>query len=153
MAVSLPVRHGKVHTNHQQETNSAAHEVLGSVPELLETVLYHLPLTDLLLAQRVSRTWRAAIQQSPKLQRALFITPVPDKMLVPGIQPRNTAACADRLVCDRESRDPASRLVGRPLSHESHDRWDLSLRSIIVNRFATWKFLWLFCDDVHLKLK
>lgn len=45
-------------------------EVLG-LPELLENILGHLPMRDLLLAQRVSKTWQAVIQLKP-LQRALF---------------------------------------------------------------------------------
>ena len=45
-------------------------------PELLELILLELPMKDLLLnAQRVCRRWKANIDGSIKLQRALFFTP------------------------------------------------------------------------------
>ena len=44
--------------------------------ELLESILYELPMRDLLLAQRVNKQCRAIIQSSKKLQRALFFVPV-----------------------------------------------------------------------------
>lgn len=43
--------------------------------ELLENVLRHLPMKDLLLAQRVSRKWSGVIKQSKELQQALFFVP------------------------------------------------------------------------------
>ncbi|KAL4998623.1 hypothetical protein BDV10DRAFT_166449 [Aspergillus recurvatus] len=42
------------------------------VPELLEAVLSYLPQRDLLLAQRVNRTWHAVISGSRLLQQKLF---------------------------------------------------------------------------------
>ncbi|KAK4953338.1 hypothetical protein LTR10_009047 [Elasticomyces elasticus] len=49
-------------------------EVLN-LPELLEIILLELPTRDLLLAQRVCITWKAAITSSPNIQRALFFRP------------------------------------------------------------------------------
>lgn len=50
--------------------------------ELLETILHVLPTKDLLLSQRVCRTWRNNITRSEKLQRALFILPAKGGFLV-----------------------------------------------------------------------
>lgn len=43
--------------------------------ELRETIISHLPPRDVLLAQRVSRTWHATIKGSLMLQRALGFVP------------------------------------------------------------------------------
>ena len=43
-----------------------------AVPELLETILLRLPVRDLLLSQRVNRTWHNITKTSPHLQRKLF---------------------------------------------------------------------------------
>ncbi|KAK3631969.1 hypothetical protein LTR56_012443 [Elasticomyces elasticus] len=48
---------------------------LFGVAELLENVLLGLPLRDLLLSQRVCRTWRGNVKQSSMIQRALFLKP------------------------------------------------------------------------------
>ncbi|KAI6810796.1 hypothetical protein KC340_g17734 [Hortaea werneckii] len=45
-------------------------------PELLEAILYQLPLQDLLGAQSVCKTWQTVIDHSKKLQRALYFEPV-----------------------------------------------------------------------------
>ena len=46
------------------------------VYELLEYILLYLPLNDLLLAQRVSNFFRSVIQDSTRIQQALFFKPV-----------------------------------------------------------------------------
>lgn len=61
-------------TEFEQQTNMASNKVLG-IGELIEMVLLQLPCRDVLLAQRVSRTWHATISESLKLQKALFIVP------------------------------------------------------------------------------
>jgi hypothetical protein len=43
--------------------------------ELLEAILLYLPMRDILLAQRVNRRWRATIESSKPLQRALYFLP------------------------------------------------------------------------------
>lgn len=50
----------------------AASEQVFSTPELHEAILLRLDMRDLLLAQRVSREWQAAIACSIKIQRKLF---------------------------------------------------------------------------------
>ncbi|KAJ1337955.1 F-box-like domain-containing protein [Microdochium nivale] len=47
-----------------------------AIPELLETILVNLDTRTLLVAaQRVNRTWRSSIRDSPTLQKALFFRP------------------------------------------------------------------------------
>src|SRR5207253_420563 len=58
----------------QTITSIAAAPVL-EIPELLEAILFRLPIRDLLLAQRVSRQWRDIISNSLSLQQALFFRP------------------------------------------------------------------------------
>jgi hypothetical protein len=57
---------------------SAQSRVL-SIPELFEYVLAHLPPRSLLLAQRISHQFRAAIISSPHLQRQLYFHATPPK--------------------------------------------------------------------------
>ncbi|KXT01757.1 hypothetical protein AC578_2784 [Pseudocercospora eumusae] len=57
----------------------ACHETLETV-ELLEEILSHLPMKDLLFAQRISRTWQNCIKNSKRLQQGLFFR-------APGAQP------------------------------------------------------------------
>jgi hypothetical protein len=58
----------------EQEAPTAAHQVLH-LPELLELILLYLPQKDLLLSQRVCRSFRYTIEGSLRLQRALFFSP------------------------------------------------------------------------------
>ncbi|KAK5163620.1 uncharacterized protein LTR77_010569 [Saxophila tyrrhenica] len=46
-----------------------------NTPELLEDILLHLPLRDLLLSQRVSRTFHDVAAGSARIQKALFLQP------------------------------------------------------------------------------
>lgn len=59
---------------------------LFHIPELLEAILIELPVKDLLLGQRVCKTWRGAIETSSRLQKALFFVPESSKRLelLPG---------------------------------------------------------------------
>lgn len=54
----------------------SAIEAVLSTTELLESILHKLPMKDLLFAQAVSKHWKATIDNSPKLQRALFLRPI-----------------------------------------------------------------------------
>ncbi|TKA71628.1 hypothetical protein B0A49_03031 [Cryomyces minteri] len=70
-----------------------------NIVELLEQILLHLPMVDLLLAQRVCRRWRALIIHSVHLQRALFLRPAPSGPLKPLLmQPQPTYLPRDRSV-------------------------------------------------------
>ncbi|KKY21762.1 hypothetical protein UCDDS831_g04017 [Diplodia seriata] len=55
--------------------STTAHLCLLRIPELAELVFQHLPPRDLLLAQRVCRTFHATIHSSPTLQQRLFFAP------------------------------------------------------------------------------
>lgn len=59
---------------HIASSEMAACEKTFGITELLERTLLHLPLKELLLAQRVSKTWRDLIQDSKKIRRALFLS-------------------------------------------------------------------------------
>lgn len=45
------------------------------VPEMLEAILYELPMKDLLLDQRVCKAWKASVDSSTKLKKKLFLIP------------------------------------------------------------------------------
>lgn len=47
-------------------------------PELLELILLHLPMRDLLLAQRTCQKFRNLIRTSPTLQQILYLKPLPE---------------------------------------------------------------------------
>lgn len=55
--------------------DSAASKVFN-IPELLEAVLLDLSCKDVLITQRVSKLWKATIDGSAKLQKALCFVPV-----------------------------------------------------------------------------
>lgn len=52
-----------------------ATQAVFNTAELLEAILLRLPTRSLLRCQRVSRTFKATIDDSPALQRALFLLP------------------------------------------------------------------------------
>ena len=56
---------------------------LLSTIEIMESVLFALPMRDLLLAQRVCKQWQQLITQSPQLQRKLFLRPSPSSEAEP----------------------------------------------------------------------
>lgn len=63
-------------------------DAVSNIPELLETILLNPPIKDLLLAQRINKTFQAAILSSPKLQQALFLKPLAGSLLQYGVPPR-----------------------------------------------------------------
>ncbi|KAK4548988.1 hypothetical protein LTR36_008761 [Oleoguttula mirabilis] len=80
----------------------AAANVAGTT-ELVEMILLHLPLPDILLAQRVNRAWRTITTDSPKLQRALFFRPVSDKRLILPNSKCGILECTGRNDCDLDA--------------------------------------------------
>jgi len=56
-------------------STSAAETVLKT-PELVEMILVHLDLNQLLFAQRVCRHWKEITRDSQKLKRALYLSPI-----------------------------------------------------------------------------
>ncbi|KAK3708981.1 hypothetical protein LTR37_011145 [Vermiconidia calcicola] len=65
----------------EEATDGVAGAQLASIAELVEMILLSLPLSDILLAQRVDRTWKHVIDTSPQLQRALFFAPATDSTM------------------------------------------------------------------------
>lgn len=63
-------------------------DAVPDIPELLENILLNLPIRDLLLAQRVNKTFQATILGSSKLQQALFLKPLAGKFLYYQPPPR-----------------------------------------------------------------
>ncbi|KAK5732317.1 hypothetical protein LTR17_010631 [Elasticomyces elasticus] len=61
------------------------------LPELIENIILHLPMKDLLLSQRVCKTWKAVIDSSPQIQEALFFTARQQKQ-VPALHGLETDA-------------------------------------------------------------
>ena len=59
-------------TSTRMENQSAASQVFA-IPELLEPILQHLPIKDLLLSQRVAKTWQQTTIGSPSLRKTLFL--------------------------------------------------------------------------------
>jgi len=59
---------------------AAAGRVLSTY-ELLENILLHLPLRQILLSQRISKSFRDLVQRSPNLRRVLFLKPVSDDVV------------------------------------------------------------------------
>lgn len=57
-------------------SHMACYQAFAAV-ELLESILLPLDMRELLRIQRVSRRWQAVIQQSPSLQRKMFLGLVP----------------------------------------------------------------------------
>jgi hypothetical protein len=57
-----------------------------AIPELLEIILSHLPIRDLLLGQRVCRLWQQCITASSLLQQRLFFKskPMPENVTETG---------------------------------------------------------------------
>ncbi|KAI5368363.1 putative F-box domain-containing protein [Septoria linicola] len=60
----------------QSNSYAATKKALG-IPELQEAILNRLPHRDLLMMQRVSKTWQALIQDSDTLQQKLFLQALP----------------------------------------------------------------------------
>ena len=65
----------KVTINNKQTTQFDCVRKVLETTELLETILLRLPLPKLLKAQRVSKTFQAAIKGSIQIKKALFFTP------------------------------------------------------------------------------
>lgn len=72
--------HNSISDMHTSSTDADVAEVIEKVfgtNELLENILVRLPMKKLLLAQRVCKHWHSLINGSIRLQRALFMAPVP----------------------------------------------------------------------------
>lgn len=61
---------------------ATAVEAVLATAELLEAIFLQLEPKMLLPLQRVNKTWKSAIEAFPTLQEALFLRPIPVKMLL-----------------------------------------------------------------------
>ena len=88
-----------------------AGKTVAGVPELVEMILLQLPVKDVLLAQRVDRTWQGVITGSPKLQQALFFRPCSvHKAYVTNSHYTSMQPCRSPAECDpKERRFPIAR--------------------------------------------
>ncbi|KAF2225142.1 hypothetical protein BDZ85DRAFT_89162 [Elsinoe ampelina] len=76
---------------------------------LLEMVLRHLPMQDLLRCQRVAKDWKALVGSSRALQSKLFLLPVEEEIAV--VVPDREAN--ENLICDECTKD--LRVIHPPL--------------------------------------
>lgn len=107
-------------------TATTAAAKVGTIPELLEGILSHLPVLDLEIATGVSKTFRNVIQASTQLQQKLFMSPSKDdeeywQVVTPGLNHYQDVIHLHRMVpldivdaalqahLDAVARDPDSR--------------------------------------------
>lgn len=86
-----------------------AAKVFG-VTELLEKILLELPMTDLLLIQRVSRQFKSTIDGSITIQQALFFKPLPSK--ADKLDWADPEARSNPLLCGPFLTGPFGKIVG-----------------------------------------
>lgn len=67
---------GEVTDPTENNKYTACHAVID-LPELLESIILFLPFKDQLRALRISKTFKGVIDNSVKIQRELFLLPVP----------------------------------------------------------------------------
>ena len=113
------------------------------IPEVLETILQDLPLSDLLLAQRVSRAWKGMITCSPKLQKALFFRLAIEEPLYFINKGFSYKDCGSGRVCSESQHEPVSQ-SGQEASHwnTQEDGAGRSIR-VIINPFVSHKLPFL----------
>jgi hypothetical protein len=75
---------------------------LANTAELIEIILLNLPLPNILLAQRVSWTFRNVVSSSPQLQQALFFKPISTGSVRFKHDWGNILDCASKGHCDRD---------------------------------------------------
>ncbi|KAK5710221.1 hypothetical protein LTR17_019056 [Elasticomyces elasticus] len=68
-------------------------------PELVEIILLQLPMKDLLLSQRVCKTWKAVVESSPGIQNALFFTAGNQQTTVAADRPKTNAYIGYPCIC------------------------------------------------------
>lgn len=115
------------------------HNVFATA-ELLESILRHLPVGDLLLAQRVSRTFKNTISSSPMLQQNLFFQPRPvDRVSRAHNEPEMNPLLRDAFPPWFEHCDSACEFHDLD-SFESLD-WDRNpqQRTAFARKEATWR--------------
>lgn len=95
-------RTGDVWTTPGVDSMAAA---VFNIPELLESILYHVPIVDLTRSRRVNKAVHRLIETSPMLQRKLFLLPSNDPPRYWGWIRNNDT---DELVTSPNNPPPAS---------------------------------------------
>lgn len=86
------------------DSTTTAGASLAGTPELVEMVLLQLPILDILVFQRVNRTWNEVIKDSPQLQRALFLKPTSRETIdTTGDDTRRVEGCGTAADCVSDS--------------------------------------------------
>ena len=67
------------------ENADAARQAVLQAPELLEAIISHLPLLPVFTAMRVCRCWNTLINNSPLLQKKLFLPTPTAKVIAPRV--------------------------------------------------------------------
>lgn len=121
------------------QANGIAGSKMAAIPELVEYILLELPLRDVLLAQRIDRTWRNIIQGSSKLQKALFFRPSVDHtLMMRGLSDYTKTPCH----CSKEQREPPLALHLSRSNVAQDQRWardetDMNDYAVAINPFVT----------------
>ncbi|KAF2174217.1 hypothetical protein M409DRAFT_16484 [Zasmidium cellare ATCC 36951] len=117
--------------------NGLAGPKLAAIPELVEYILLELPLRDVLLAQRIDRTWGDIITGSSKLQKALFFRPSVDHTLrMRGLSDYTKSPCD----CKNAPKRPLATHLGRPVRTKdlcwARDETDTNHYAVAINPFV-----------------
>lgn len=138
------------------EADDTATSKVVNVTELLEAVLLELPCKDILIAQRVSKAWKATIQESVKLQAALCFTPTEARATKDGNTSREriTSDSISARDCYYHALDESATLINPLLRHLY--RWYRSkecppLRGIYVEYNK--EISNIFCDGKNASLR
>ena len=134
-------------TSRSTENNGSASKAFA-IPELLEAILLHLTTRDLLLSQRVAKTWKPTISASRLLRQALFLEPIPAQTAWIARQRRNEEVLEEANTFEMGkftvTQLPASQLQGNEEDETIHTALHVHLNTLLHTR-GHWKQLTL--DD------
>ena len=80
-----------------------------SIWELVEKILLNMPTRSLVLACRISRSWKTVIERSAKLQQHLFLSPAPAKYGLKWVREDN---CCDPVIQDFTDEETEYPIIG-----------------------------------------
>ncbi|KAK5705544.1 hypothetical protein LTR97_002663 [Elasticomyces elasticus] len=124
---------------------------LASTPELVEMILLQLPLPNVLLAQRVDRTWYAIIKESPQLQRALFFRPRRDISLVFPSAAICTLPCKSAGTCKRLLEPPGHGREGIRWMFEVAGTQEAHCPTINPLTTTLWPEQWMSSEEIEFR--
>lgn len=104
-----------------RHTGNVAMAAVLETPELVEMILSELCMQDLLVnAQRTCKQWKSIIDESPKLQEALFFRPINSKRLVLRTTLHNLRVERASLGPDSDFKNLKSPVYEHPLVTQRH---------------------------------